>query len=281
MWSLCTEVAFYVVMPLTAYLLAAARRRTGLHLPTVVGRGLVIAALGVAWQVVVRPHPRPRGPLRAVAARLHAVVHGRAVLRRGQRRPDAPAARPRARPDRQRPGRLLDPGRRRLRHRLHPGRRPPHAGHAARLGGRHQGRPLHRSRPASSCCRWCSARSARDGSATSSSGPVPFWLGDISYGVFAIHLFVMGVLFRVLDIVPFTGHFFTILTLDAAITLAIATLVVALLREPDPEVQERALDGAPRAPRDPGRSRVPGTSTGASSAALTAASASIAHAWAQ
>ena len=55
------------------------------------------------------------------------------------------------------------------------------------------------------------------------AGPVALWLGDISYGVYAIHLFVMGVLFRVLDIVPFTGHFFTILVLDAVITMAIAT----------------------------------------------------------
>jgi peptidoglycan/LPS O-acetylase OafA/YrhL len=56
------------------------------------------------------------------------------------------------------------------------------------------------------------------------AGPVPTWLGDISYGVYAIHLFVMGVLFRVLDIVPFTGHFFTILVLDTAITLVVATI---------------------------------------------------------
>jgi len=56
------------------------------------------------------------------------------------------------------------------------------------------------------------------------SGRIAFWLGDVSYGVYAIHLFVMGVLFRALDIVPFTGHFFTILTLDAAITLAVATV---------------------------------------------------------
>src|SRR3954452_4180781 len=50
MWSLCTEVLFYVLMPLTAYFLAATRRRQGLHLPTIWVRAAVIAALGVAWQ---------------------------------------------------------------------------------------------------------------------------------------------------------------------------------------------------------------------------------------
>ena len=42
--------------------------------------------------------------------------------------------------------------------------------------------------------------------------------------MYAIHLFVMGVLFRVLDITPFTGHFFTILVLDVAVTVAVSTL---------------------------------------------------------
>jgi peptidoglycan/LPS O-acetylase OafA/YrhL len=52
----------------------------------------------------------------------------------------------------------------------------------------------------------------------------PVWLGDISYGVYAIHLFVMGVLFRVLDIVPFTGHFVTIWASDLVVTVVLATL---------------------------------------------------------
>jgi peptidoglycan/LPS O-acetylase OafA/YrhL len=50
------------------------------------------------------------------------------------------------------------------------------------------------------------------------------YLGDISYGIFAIHLFVMGWLFKALDIVPFTGHFVTIWVLDLAITLGLAGL---------------------------------------------------------
>jgi peptidoglycan/LPS O-acetylase OafA/YrhL len=64
------------------------------------------------------------------------------------------------------------------------------------------------------------------------AGRLPTWLGDISYGVYAIHLFVMGVLFRVLDIVPFTGHFVTILLLDTAITLTVATVSWRLFESP-------------------------------------------------
>jgi peptidoglycan/LPS O-acetylase OafA/YrhL len=53
MWSLCTEVAFYLVMPLTAYLLAASRRRPSLS--------------------PVRPQTRP-GPHGCVFKRIRAII---------------------------------------------------------------------------------------------------------------------------------------------------------------------------------------------------------------
>ena len=112
------------------------------------------------------------------------------------------------------------------------------------------------------------------------SGRVALWLGDVSYGVYAIHLFVMGVLFRVLDIVPFTGHFFTILVLDAAITLAVATLSWRYFESPILRFKNVRwmMRREPARPRPTLSSR---NSTGASEAALTAAIASIAHACAQ
>jgi peptidoglycan/LPS O-acetylase OafA/YrhL len=223
MWSLCTEVAFYVLMPLTAYFLAATRRRKGLHLPTIVGRSLVIAALGVAWQAWFAHIPGREGhylqwlpgwmPMFLVGMCFAAVSADLALRPRDH---------------------LLD-----------------------RMGKDLAGcwilavaifaiacTPVAGPRTLAMPLGWEAATKVvlytlaagffvlplmfgpeLEGRVRHHlSGRVAFWLGDVSYGVFAIHLFIMGVLFRVLDIVPFTGHFFTILTLDAALTLAIATL---------------------------------------------------------
>lgn len=62
--------------------------------------------------------------------------------------------------------------------------------------------------------------------------PAAVWIGEISYGIFAIHLFVMGVLFRALDIVPFTGNFLTILVLDLVITIVLAGLSYRYFERP-------------------------------------------------
>jgi peptidoglycan/LPS O-acetylase OafA/YrhL len=55
-------------------------------------------------------------------------------------------------------------------------------------------------------------------------GPVPFWLGEISYGIFAIHMLVLNLVFRALDLEVFTGRFLTVALLTLAVTLVLATL---------------------------------------------------------
>ena len=223
MWSLCTEVAFYVLMPLTAYLLAGHATADGPPPADDLGRGLVIAALGVAWQAWFAHIPGREGhylqwlpgwmPMFLVGMCFAAVsadlTSGRATTcSTGWARDLAgcwilaaavfaiactPVAGPRT---------LAMPlgweaATKVVLYTLAAG----FFVLPLMFGPELEGRVRHHL-----------------------SGTVAFWLGDVSYGVYAIHLFIMGVLFRVLDIVPFTGHFFTILILDAAITLAVATL---------------------------------------------------------
>jgi peptidoglycan/LPS O-acetylase OafA/YrhL len=64
------------------------------------------------------------------------------------------------------------------------------------------------------------------------AGPVPFWLGEISYGVFAIHLFVLNMAFDALGIDIFTGHFLTMLSVTVAVTLALASVSYYLFERP-------------------------------------------------
>ena len=153
-------------------------------------------------------------------------------------------------------------------HRLHPGRRAPPAAHA-----RWAGRPAPRScstpsRARSSCCRWCSAPSARDGSAASCPDRSPFWLGDISYGVFAIHLFVHG------RAVPGARHraVHRPLPHDPGARRrdhpGAGDALVRYFERPILQVQERAAGWCGASPPRPRpTSIVPGTSTGARSAA--------------
>jgi len=56
------------------------------------------------------------------------------------------------------------------------------------------------------------------------TGPVPFWLGEISYGIFAIHMLVLNLVFRALDLDVFTGRFLTVALLTLAGTLVLATI---------------------------------------------------------
>ena len=145
MWSLCTEVAFYLVLPLLCLALIGRRRRGSAlaprcwSAPALLSRG----RRGLAGRG--RPDPRLRGPLRAVAARLPAVVHGRHGLRGGlgQTSPCAPR------------DHVLE----RLGHDLtgcwilaaavfalacSPAGRPAAAADPGRVGGRHQGRAVRR-----------------------------------------------------------------------------------------------------------------------------------------
>lgn len=64
------------------------------------------------------------------------------------------------------------------------------------------------------------------------SGPVPTWLGDISYGIFAIHLIVLNLVFRMLDLEVFTGHFVTVAGLTLAVTVVLASISFYLFERP-------------------------------------------------
>ena len=280
MWSLCTEVAFYVLMPLTAYFLAATRRRTGLHLPTILGRSLVIAALGVAWQAWFAHIPGREGhylqwlpgwmPMFLVGMCFAAVSADLTLRPRDH---------------------LLD-----------------------RMGKDLAGcwilagavfaiacTPVAGPRTLAMPLGWEAATKVVLYTLAAGFFVLPLMFGPELEGRVRHHLSGTGrvlarrrVVRRVRDPPVHHGR-----AVPGARHRAVHRpllhdpdpgrgahpggrhALVALLREPDPEVQERALDGAPRAGRDPGRSRLPGTSTGARSAALTAASASIAQAWAQ
>ena len=63
-------------------------------------------------------------------------------------------------------------------------------------------------------------------------GPVPFWLGEISYGIFAIHMVVLNLVFRWLDLAVFTGRFVTVALLTIAVTLVLATVSFYLFEKP-------------------------------------------------
>jgi peptidoglycan/LPS O-acetylase OafA/YrhL len=64
------------------------------------------------------------------------------------------------------------------------------------------------------------------------SGPVPMWLGDISYGIFAIHLCVLNLVFHLLGIQVFTGRFLTVAGTTLVITIALASLSFRVLERP-------------------------------------------------
>ena len=201
MWSLCTEVA---VLPAAAHLRDRAGADPG-GTPAAAGsahdRGDQVAGAGcrsgVAWQAWFAHVPGSEGHyLQWLPGYLPWFLVGM-VVRRGQRPPHpAPAPHVLDRMGSDLVG-LLDPGDGPVRDRVHAGRRPAHAGACRWAGRRTKGcstawpapslLPLMFGPELDGPCAH-GARRAR----------VAVWLGDISYGVFAIHLFVMGVLFRAL-----------------------------------------------------------------------------------
>jgi len=62
--------------------------------------------------------------------------------------------------------------------------------------------------------------------------PVPFFLGEISYGIFCIHVLVMRSVFRSLGLDVFHGDFLQVVTLTAAISIAVATVLHYALERP-------------------------------------------------
>lgn len=229
MWSLCTEVAFYLVLPLLCVVFTGLRPRR-LRLSRALRRMAVLAVLGVAWQVAVAQTPGAEGhyaqwlpgylpwflvgtAFAAISAsitvqprshpleRLAADLTGCWILATGL---FAIACSPLAGP------RLL----------LIPGEWEAglkvvlYAGAGAFLilplvfGPERDG--------------WVRGQLA---------GPIPTWLGQISYGIFAIHMLVLNWVFHLLDLDVFTGRFLTVAAMTLLITIVLATLSFHLLEK--------------------------------------------------
>jgi peptidoglycan/LPS O-acetylase OafA/YrhL len=230
MWSLCTEVAFYLVLPLLCLALIGGRHH-GLRLNRVLVGAGVLGALGVAWQVVVAQIPGYEAhyaqwlpgflpwfligvAFAAVSADLAVRPRDHVLERLGHDLTGcwvlatalfalacSPVAGPRL---------LLTPegwqaGAKVVLYAV--------AGAFLVLplvfGPERGGRVRER------LC-----------------GPVPFWLGEISYGIFAIHMIVLNLVFRLLDLDVFTGRFLTVAALTVAITLGLATASFYLFEKP-------------------------------------------------
>ncbi len=231
MWSLCTEVAFYIVLPVLIVLLTRNRRHPGLHLPTLFLRVVPLCVLAVIWQAWTGTIPGVRGHyaqwlpgllpwflvgigFAAVSANLAVAPREHLLDRIAADLPGcwlvatavfaiacSPLAGPRL---------LLVPG----------------AWEAASklvlysVAGAFFVLPL-------------VFGPEREGAARSwLSGPVPFWMGDISYGMFAIHMLVLNMVFLALDLQVFTGRFLLVLALTFGITVALATVSFRFLERP-------------------------------------------------
>lgn len=224
MWSLCTEVAFYLVLPLLCWFLTWRPRRGGheLHLPTVLGRSAVLFALGVAWQAAVAQIPGNEGHyaqwlpgylpwflvgvgFAAVSASLAVDPRDHPLERLGHDLvgcwilatavfaiASSPLAGPRT---------LLTPG---------GWEAGPKVVLYAVAGGLYL-LPLVFGPEREGWVR------------TQLSGPVLFWLGEISYGIFAIHMLVLNGVFRWLEVDYFTGRFVTVAGLTLGLTVVAAT----------------------------------------------------------
>jgi peptidoglycan/LPS O-acetylase OafA/YrhL len=222
MWSLCTEVAFYVVLPLLCLALLG-RRSAGLRLTRVLVGAGAIAVAGVVWQVVVAQVPGYRAhyaqwlpgylPWFMVGLAFAAVSADLAV-------------RPRQH--------LLD----RLGHdltgcwilatALFALACSPLAGPRLLLtpGGWEAGAKvvLYGAAGAFFVLPLVFGPEREGWARKQLTGPVPFWLGEISYGIFAIHMLVLNLVFRALDLEVFHGRFLTVAVLTLAGTLALATV---------------------------------------------------------
>lgn len=64
------------------------------------------------------------------------------------------------------------------------------------------------------------------------SSPVMVWLGDISYGIFCLHLLVLESVFDVLHVPVFTGRFSEIFLLSVAGTVVLSAISFYLLERP-------------------------------------------------
>jgi peptidoglycan/LPS O-acetylase OafA/YrhL len=228
MWSLATEAAFYVVLPFLCLLLLGRPRpgRSPLHPTRVYAVLAVIGALGVAWQAAVSPIPGVHGhyaqwlpgylPWFAVGLALATASVTEQLGResRAVRLCERLAADPLGcwlaaalvfgiccTP-------LIGP-------RTLLSQSSWEAGLKCVLYAVASGLlvlPLvfghlqeHRIR------RWC-------------NHPVPFFLGEISYGIFCIHLLVLNAVLRQSEFGVFRGHFLEVWLVTLAVTIGLATL---------------------------------------------------------
>lgn len=230
MWSLATEVAFYILMPLiVAFLLG--RKDAGLHLPTVIKRSTALGVAGLTWQAITATIPGREGHFAQwlpgflpwflvgivfAAVSAHITVTGEDHLFERLAHDltgcwivatatfaiaCSPIAGPRL---------LLVPG-------------AWEAGLKALLytvAGAFFVLPLV----------FGPEREGRVRRAL--SGTIPFWFGEISYGIFAIHMFVLNMVFRATKIDIFTGHYLYILFLTLVVTTVVAALSFHLMEKP-------------------------------------------------
>lgn len=231
MWSLATEVAFYVLLPFLCWLLTWRPGGHVLDVGSVLRRSAVLFVAGVAWQSVVAQVPGREGHFAqwlpgflpwflvgvgfaAISASLAVEPQDHVVERLAHDLPGcwilatavfaiawSPLAGPRL---------LLVPG-------------GWEAGSKVVLyavAGGFYVLPLVFGPERAGWVR------------TQLSGPVLSWLGDVSYGIFAIHLVVLNSVFAVLDIAIFTGRFVTVAATTLVVTTALATVSFYLYERP-------------------------------------------------
>ena len=224
MWSLCSEVAFYLLLPVLCHLLVRGATRDGRpHLPAIYRRAVVLGVLGVGWQAVVAQVPgHDNHYAQWLPGYLPWFLVGMCYAALSASLATRPREHPIERLARDLPGcwilatavfaiactpvagpRLL---------------LTPTGWEAAlkvvlyTIAGAFYLLPL----------MFGPEREGRTRARL--SGPIPLWLGDISYGVFAMHMFFLNLMFRVLDIEIFTGHFITVALGTLLVTVPVATI---------------------------------------------------------
>ena len=249
-WSLCTEVAFYLLLPVLAIMLAARRGRPG-RAGTRFGAGLLVAMCGTAWGWTAlsaagalpgRSSTWLPGHLDWFAAGM-GVALLEAALRRG---PESPLA-----------ARVAELAR-------HPWSVLALAGAVFWFACTPAGGPrtLAAVGPATATCKellyavtatlvlvTVAFAPQRAGSLARVLGhPWALALGRVSYGVFLWHLLVLAGVLDMLDIRVFTGGFWRVLLVTAVGSVAVATASWRLLESPLLDLAHRSPQRVPMPP---------------------------------
>lgn len=247
MWSLCTEVAFYLVLPVLVALVAVGGG-SGLSLRAVGSWCLGLGALGVAWQAAVASIPGNEGHYAqwlpgmmpwflvglwyaAVSASLAVRPRDHLLERWGRDLVGcwvvaaavfAIACTPIAGP------RLL--------------LTPTHWEAALKV-------VLYTTAGAFFLLPLVFGPERAGRSRQTLSGPVLFWLGEISYGIFAIHMLVLNQVFALFDIPIFTGRFVLVLSVTLLVTIALAAVSYHWFERPLMRFKNIALFASMEPPR--------------------------------